>query len=108
MGAPSLRVVTAVATFMSHCGRAGQSAGAPRCLPQGGRSLAEGISALDDVPENAVPQLGPRGESLVDGLLALRPLGVVVAAQVDEHLHSHGSVFFAVNLDVAPEIINKG
>ena len=56
---------------------------------------------LADGREDAVPQPGPGREGEVDRLGALRPLGVVVAAQVGEHLHRHRRVLLAVDLDVA-------
>src|SRR4051812_15983559 len=60
-----------------------------------------------DRREDSVPEPGPRVERGVDGLLALAPLVVVVAAQVGEHGHGHGRVRVAVDLDVPFEVVDE-
>jgi hypothetical protein len=58
--------------------------------------------------EDPVPEPDPPRERGVDRLLALTPLPGIVSAQVGEHLHGHGSVLFAVHLNMAFQVIHKG
>src|ERR1700751_4442464 len=62
---------------------------------------------LLDSRENAVPEKNPRLQRSIDGGAAFLPTAVVVTAQLCQHLHRHGSVLFAVHLDMAGQVITK-
>src|ERR1022692_1436124 len=60
-----------------------------------------------DGGQDAVPQAGAGREGEGDRSGALRPLGLVFAAEVSEHLHCHRRVLLAVDLDVASQVVNE-
>src|SRR2546423_8062764 len=73
----------------------GQEGGRKRSwtlTPLGGASVQGLGGSAPDRGQDAVPEAGAGGGRDVHGLRTLAPLGVVVTAQVGEHLHGHPRV----------------
>src|SRR5256714_14038173 len=88
----------------------GQEGGRKRSwtlTPLGGASVQGLGGSAPGRGQDAVPEAGAGGERDVHGLRTLAPLGVVVTAQVGEHLHGHRRVLLAIHLDVPCQIVDE-
>src|SRR6266496_1973376 len=68
-------------------------------------SARDGYGSARDGVGDRIPQRVPGLQRELDGLRTLGPLAVVVAAQVNQHLHRHRGVLFTVDLDVPRQVV---
>src|SRR5882762_8819536 len=88
-------------------GFAGPTGAEPGAAESGIAASDQRRLTLADGGQDPVPQLRARLQRPRHRDGALVPLGVVVPAQVGEHLHGHRRVLLAVDLDVPRQVVDE-